>query len=120
MSVAESRVGDGDRPTILVVAVPYVLATALACKLQALYNVVAPNVGAGESAPSMRWDAVLTLATVAIRKDISGLIIELPNTSFDEPVMVTVNERTTPVRVTPAHPIDDVVALLEHHLSSSA
>lgn len=119
MNGAGPHIGDVDRPTILVMAVPYVLATALATNLQTLYNVVAPNLDAGETAPSMRWDAVLAVAAVAIRKDISRVVIELPGSSFDEPVMVTANDCTTPVQLTRAHVMDDVVALLAAHLSSS-
>lgn len=119
MSVAEPAVHDVERPTILVMAVPYVLATALAFNLRDRYNVVAPNLDAGETAPSRRWDAVLSLADVPVPKDTSGVVIELPNTTFHEPVMVTVDERTTPVHVSAEYPMLDVVALLEHHLSSS-
>ena len=120
MSVADPPIYEGPRPTILVMAVPYVLATALAFDLGEAYNVVAPNLAAGETAPSMRWDAVLSFADVSIPKDISGLFIELPTTSFKDPVMVTVNDSTTPVHLTGEYPILKLVALLEHHLLSSA
>ena len=119
VSVAEPRIREVERPTILVMAVPYVLATALAFDLGERYNVVAPNLAAGETAPSVRWDAVLRFADVSIPKDFSGLVIELPITSFKDPVMVTVKDNTTPVHLTSKNPMLEVVALLEHHLLSS-
>ena len=119
MSGAERPIHEVEQPTVLVLAVPYVLATALAFNLQGRYNVVAPNLEAGETAPSRRWDAVLSLADVPVPKDISGVVIELPNTTFHEPVMVRVDERTTPVHVSAEYPMLDVVALLEHHVASS-
>ena len=119
MSAAEPPIHEVERPTILVMAVPYVLATALAFNLRGGYNVVAPNLDAGEPAPSTRCDAVIRIASVPIPKDISGVVIELPNTTFREPVMVTVDERTTPVHVSAEYPMLDVVALLERHVASS-
>ena len=119
MSAAEPPVREVERPTVLVMAVPYVLATALASNLRGPYNVVAPNLDAGEPAPSLRWDAIVTITGVPVPTDIMGVVIELPNTTFHEPVMVTVDERTTPVHVSAEYPMLDVVALLEHHLSSS-
>ena len=120
MSAAQPAVHEVERPTVLVMAVPYVLATALEFNLRGRYNVVAPNLDAGEPPPSMRWDAVVSIAGVPVPKDISGVVIELPNTTFHEPVMVTVDERTIPVYVSAEYPMLDVVALLEHHVASSA
>lgn len=119
MSAVERRIDEVGRQTILVMAVPYVLATALAFNLRGRYNVVAPDLDAGETVPSKQWDAVLSLAGVPIPTGISRLVIELPDTSFDEPVMVRVDDRTTPVHVMGARPIQEVVALLEHHLSAA-
>ena len=120
MSVAEPQVREEDRPTILVMVVPYVLATAMEAILRGRYNVVAPDLDAGEAVPSMRSDAVLTIAGVPIHEDIdTDVIIELPNTSFEDPVIVTVNDRTAQVHVTLEHPMHDVEALLEQHLSAS-
>ena len=120
MSAAEPQVREQDRPTILVMVVPYVLATALESILSGRYNVVAPDLHAGETVPSMRWDAVLTIAGVPMREDIdTGVIIELPNTSWQDPVFVTVNHRTARVHVTVEHPMHDVEAVLEQHLSAS-
>ena len=119
MSAAERPIHEVERPTVLVMAVPYVLATALAFNLRGRYNVVAPNLDAGETAPSRRWDAVLSVADVPVPEDISGVVIELPTTTFHEPMMVRMAERTTPVQVSAEYPILDFVALLEHHLSSS-
>lgn len=120
MSAAEQRTHEGERPTILVMAVPYVLATALDFNLRSRYNVVAPDLDSGETVPEIRWDAILSIAGVPIPEDIvTGLIIELPDTSFEEPVMVTANDRTAPVHVTVAHPMQDLAALLEHHLSAA-
>ncbi|HEV2809434.1 MAG TPA: hypothetical protein VGV93_03430 [Acidimicrobiales bacterium] len=120
MSVAEPQVREQDRPTILVMVVPYVLATAMEAILRGRYNVVAPDLDAGEAVPSMRSDAVLTIAGVPIRGDIdTDVIIELPETSFEDPVIVTVNDRTAEVHVTLEHPMQDVEALLEQHLSAS-
>lgn len=105
------------RPTILVMVAPYVVATALAFRLRTHYNVVAPNLDAGETVPPRPWDAVLAFTAGPIPRNMSRLIVELPNTSFDDPIMVTLNQQTSPVQVTRSHPIDDVVALLQHHLS---
>jgi hypothetical protein len=120
MKAGELAIGGLLRPTILVLAVPYVAATALASNFRPLYEVVAPNLEAGETAPELRWDAVLTLGAVESEEDLSGLVIGLPDTSFKEPVTVTVNHRKTYVRVSEEHPIEDVVALLRHHLGATA
>ena len=108
------------RPTVLILAVPYVLATSLASNIRPLYDVVAPNLDAGETAQGMEWDAVLTLGAVESDENLSELVIGLPDISFKEPVTVTVNQRRTYVRVSEEHPIEDVVALLRHHLAATA
>ncbi len=120
MSAAEPRVHEMERPTILVMVVPYVLATAIVLDLRARYDVVAPDLHNGEAVRSTRWDAVLSIAGVPIPDDIlTGLIIELPNTSFEDPVLVTVNDRTAPVHVAVTQPMQGVEALLEQHLPNS-
>lgn len=120
MDAAEPQIREQERPTILVMVVPYVLATAMEANLRGRYNVVAPDLDAGEAVPSMRSDAVLTIAGIPISEDIdTDVIIELPNTSFEDPVIVTVNDRTAQVHVTLEHPMHDVEALLEQYLSAS-
>src|SRR6266498_1476210 len=78
------------RPRVLVVALPYVYATAIAARLrhEQAYDVFAPNIGAGETAPPLAYDAVLT--TGAITDVASEVVITLPVISFDDPVIVTV------------------------------
>lgn len=112
--------GSDLRPTILVLVIPYVLATALASNIRPLYEVFAPNLDAGETAPGLRWDAVVTLGHVGSQEELSDLVIGLPDTSFKDPVTVTVNHRKTYVRVSEEHPIEDVVALLRRHLAATA
>ncbi len=119
MKAGEPTISGVLRPTILVLAVPYVLATSLASNIRPLYDVVAPNLDAGETAQGLRWDAVLTMG-VESKDDLSELVIGLPDTSFKEPVTVTVNHRRTYVRVNEEHPIEDVVALLRQYLASTA
>lgn len=119
MSAGEPAIRGLLRPTILVLAVPYVLATALASNIRPLYDVVAPNLEAGEKAEGVGWDAVVTLGAVASEEDLSELVIGLPDTSFKEPVTVTVNHRKTYVRVSQDHPIEDIVAILRHHLATT-
>ncbi len=60
MNAAEPQIREQERPTILVMVVPYVLATAMEANLRGRYNVVAPDLDAGEAVPSMRSDAVLS------------------------------------------------------------
>lgn len=120
MRAGDPTVGGVLRPTILVLAVPYVLATSLASNIRSIYDVVAPNLDAGETAQGLRWDAVLTLGAVEGEEVLSELVIGLPDTSFKEPVTVTVNHRRTYVRVSVEHPIEDIVALLRHHLAATA
>lgn len=120
MKAPEPTISGVLRPTILVLAVPYVLATSLASNIRSLYDVVAPNLDAGETAQGLRWDAVLTMGAVESKDDLSELVIGLPDTSFKEPVTVTANHQRTYVRVNEEHPIEDVVALLRQYLASTA
>jgi hypothetical protein len=117
MIAADARIGDANRPTILVMVVPYVLATSLAYIMRSDYHVIAPNLDAGERPPLRRWDAVLTMGAAQVSKSLSQLIIELPEASFDTPVTVTANDSRSFVTVSRAHPIEDVVALVGQHLS---
>lgn len=96
-------------------AVPYVYATALADRLRHDgYDVVVPDLTAGETAPPSPWDAVLSTATVG---DAAGgiacdVVVTLPARSYDDPVIVSVGGVTEAVVVDPDDPIGDVMTLL--------
>lgn len=103
------------RPAVLVVAVPQVCASALAFYLReaGVYEVYTPDVAAGEAVPGRRFDAVLT--TVPVPEAVGDVVVELPS-SFDRPVMVTVNDVTFPVAVGDSRPIEDIGALLHRYV----
>lgn len=103
------------RPTVLVVATPYVLATALAFALTARgrFDVVAPDLRAGELMRATGWDVVVR--TAPDEENRGGIAVQLP-TSFKRPVLVTMDETTVPVMVSTAHPVADLIALLEELL----
>lgn len=103
------------RPTVLVVAVPQVCASALAFYLReaGVYDVHAPDVARGEPVPGRRFDAVLT--TVPVPEAVADVVVELPQ-SFDSPVLVTVNGATFPVSLGESNPIEDVVVLLRRYV----
>ncbi|HVM01118.1 MAG TPA: hypothetical protein VM263_00500 [Acidimicrobiales bacterium] len=116
MSPARAHTGTTPtRPTVLVVAVPYVLATALAFELhrQGLYDVVVPAADPVQAARTTPCDAVLTALPLPART--AGVVIQLPP-SFHEPVMVITGGATAAVTVDASRPIDDVMSLLARHL----
>ena len=103
------------RPAVLVVAFPWVCASALAFSLgkEDVYDLYAPDLAGGEALPVRRFDAVLT--TVPAPEAVGDVVIELPE-SFDLPVTVSVRDVTFPVTVSESHPLDDVSDLLHRYL----
>ncbi len=112
---ASGRRGGRSTPAVLIVATPYVLATALAVHLKnrRCYEVHAPNIGIGDAAPRAHWDAVLVSSSSPAHA--GSVVIVLPR-SLENPVLVTAAGRTTEVRISASHPIDDIVSLLDRHL----
>jgi hypothetical protein len=105
------------RSRVLVMAAPYVYATALADRLRHDgYDVVVPDLSAGETAPPSDWDAVLTAAAVtagAVAGDVPcDVVVTLPAWSYDDPVVVTIGGVSEAVVVDPGDPIGDVMTLL--------
>ncbi len=102
------------RPVVLVVALPYVGATALAQLLaQREYDVVVPDVGLGEEPPSVSFDAVLT--TLPIGDCAARVVVELPQT-WNMPVRVTVDGVTEGLDASESDPITDVLEFLDRHV----
>ena len=101
---------------MLILAAPYVLATALASKLRSCgrYDVVVPDLRAAHLPLSGPWDAIVTAGDGPTGR--SAIVIQLP-ISFQNPVRVTVDGRRREVLVSDRHPIDDVLALLDDHLA---
>ncbi len=102
------------RPVVLIVALPYVGATALAHLLeQREYDVIVPNLGLGEEPPSVKLDAVLTTLPVADYG--ARVVIELPLT-WKTPVRVTVDGVTEGLDASASNPIGDLLDLLDRHV----
>ena len=103
------------RPVVLVVAIPYVGATALAglVEQRGLYDVIVPDFGAGEGAPSMDFDAVLS--TLPTSDFPAPVVIELP-ASWDLPLRATVDGTTMELEMSGPDPLTEVLDLLDHHL----
>lgn len=100
------------RPVVLVVASPYVGATVLARLLEERdrYDVVVPDVGAGEEVPSVHFDAVLT--TLPLPDYSAPVVIELP-WNWETPVQLTVNDVKQELQMSGADAITEVLALLD-------
>ncbi len=103
------------RPVVLVVAIPYVGATALGYLLEQRggYDVMVPDFTAGEEAPFTHFDAVLT--TLPVPDYTARVVIELP-WNWKTPVLVTVNGTTDELQVTSDDPIGEVLNVLDHYL----
>ncbi|HEV2070794.1 MAG TPA: hypothetical protein VGR26_13460 [Acidimicrobiales bacterium] len=103
------------RPAVLVLAIPYLGATVLARLLEqrGRYDVVVPDLAAGEEAPSANFDAVLT--TLPVPVDTAPVVIELP-WNWDAPVLVTVDHVTVELEVTSADPIGEVFDVLDRYV----
>ncbi len=106
------------RPVVLVVASPYVDATVLGRLLEerGRYEVVVPDLGAGEEVPPVHFDAVLT--TLPVPDAAAPVVIELP-WSWETPVRVRVHDVKRELQMTGSDPIADVLELLERSLSAS-
>lgn len=102
-------------PVVLVVAIPYVGATALGYLLEQRghYDVVVPDFDAGEEFPPAHLDAALT--TLPLPADTARVVIELP-WSWKSPVLVTVDGVTEQLEVTSADPIGEVLDALDHYV----
>jgi hypothetical protein len=105
---------------VLVVAIPYVFASALEQGIHrhrpGAYDVTAPRIAEGEPIPRTRFDAVVTSLPVP---DVDAdVVIELPANLHDT-ALVTVGGVTAPVRISPDHPIDEIVALLDRYTAPS-
>lgn len=103
------------RPVVLVVAVPYVGATALAGLVEQRggYDVVVPDFGAGDGAPSIDFAAVLS--TLPVPEYSAPVVIVLPS-SWDTPLRVTVDEVTAELEMDGPDPLTEVLDLLDHHV----
>jgi hypothetical protein len=103
------------RPVVLVVAIPYVGATALAHLLaqRGRYDVVVPDFAAGEEAPALHFDAVL--ATLPAGDYGARVVVELP-WNWEAPVLVTVDALTEEVATSGPDPIGEVLDVLDGHL----
>ena len=108
----QASTGHVSRPVVLVVASPYAGATALSRLLsqQDRYDVVVPDIGAGEEVPSIHFDAVL--ATLRVPAYTAPVVIELP-WSWDAPVQLTVNGVKQDVQVSGDDAMTEVLALLD-------
>ena len=114
------------RPRLLIVVTPHAYATALATAFRAgeRYEVVVPNVMAGED---VREDEVfnVVVTTLPVAKGRGTVIIALPGTAA-ECVTVTVGDLSVEVPVSGSTFLEDVVALVErygppaHHPATSA
>ncbi len=100
---------------MLVVAIPYVGATALAHLLEQRhrYEIIVPDFAAGEEAPSTHFDAVVT--TLPVPDYTAKVIIELP-WNWKSPVLVTINDVTEELEVTGPDAIGEVFDLLDQYL----
>jgi len=80
-----------NRPRVLILAAPYVYATALAAclHLEDTCDVVVPDIAAGNAPPRQPYDVVVTTADAGDLDGVSGeIVITLPTTSWATPVLV--------------------------------
>lgn len=101
---------------MLVVGSPYVGATVLGRLLGELdlYDVVVPDIGAGEEVPSIHFDAVLT--TLPVPDHSARVVIELP-WDWETPVQLTVDQVKRELQISGPDPIAEVLALLHRCVS---
>ena len=105
-------------PRVLVLVAPHGYATALATTLRAgdRYEVVVPNVMAGEEADAEDGAFDVVVTTLPVPRDLGRVIVSLPDTTA-ESVTVTVGDLEVPLPVTLTGPsfVDDIVAMVERY-----
>ncbi len=77
---------------------------------------VVPDFGAGDGAPSIDFDAVLS--TLPVPEYSAPVVIVLPS-SWDTPLRVTVDEVTAELEIVGPDPLTEVLDLLDHHVQST-
>ncbi len=77
---------------------------------------VVPDFGAGDGAPSIDFDAVLS--TLPVPEYSAPVVIVLPS-SWDTPLRVTVDEVTAELEIDGPDPLTKVLDLLDHHVQST-
>ena len=115
-----SRPQSSNRPRVLVLAEPYLYATALADCLghDGAFEVFAPDLASGQTAQRLAYDALITAGVVS---DIPvDVVIDLPDGSFAEPVVITVDGITVPVYLDQRRPLDALVRLLHRYIRRTA
>jgi len=111
-----SRPQRSSRARVLVLAEPYLYATALAECIghDGAFEVFTPNLAAGETARRRAYDAMITAGAVS---DIpADVVIDLPDGSFAEPVVITVDGVTVPLYLDQRRPLDALVRLLHRYV----
>lgn len=102
---------------MLVVASPYVGATALARVLeQRGYEAVVPDIGAGEEPQARPFDAVLT--TLPARDYRAPVVVELPST-WNVPVRVTVDGVTEELATRASDAMGEVLEVMDRHVRAT-
>jgi hypothetical protein len=113
-----SILGAMQRPRLLIAAAPYVYATALAARFraEAAYDVTVLDLAAGEPVPLAVYDAAISDGTDVF----ADVVLTLPASSYDEPVIVTVAGVAVPIPVDPAAPIAGLVEILGRYVTPPA
>jgi len=103
---------------VLVAAVPYVFATALAACFAAddAYEMVVPDLAGGDLVPAGPFDVVLTDG--AVPDAVGDAVIEL-GTSFNDPVVISVGGVSVLAQLDAGRPVEDLVRLVRRCVSES-
>lgn len=106
------------RPAVLVLAVPHDHAVEIGDALRArdAYEVVVPDIAAGEAPPADRHFEGL-ISTMAVPGHVADVVIELPH-GLDRPLTVTTGGISVWMAASVDHPIDDAINALDGVLLS--
>lgn len=105
---------------MLIIAAPYVFATALAVclGLDDTCEVAVPDIAAGEVPTRRRYDVIVTNSPVGDFDGVAGeIVITLPAVSWDEPVRVTVGGETEPVVIDRDRSMGHLVSLVGRYVA---
>ena len=108
---------------MLILAAPYVYATALAVclRLEDTCDVVVPDIAAGQAPPRRRYDVMVTTADAGDFDGVAGeVVIRLPAVSWDEPVRVSVGARRSPVLIDRDRSMGHLVSLVRRYVGLTA
>ncbi|MDQ1490104.1 MAG: hypothetical protein QOJ23_2618 [Actinomycetota bacterium] len=114
-----------NRPRVLILAAPYVYATALAAclRLEDSCDVVVPDLDGGTAPSRQRYDVVVTTAAAAAGAldGVAGdIVITLPAVSWATPILVRGAGETEPLLIDRAGSMGRLDSIVSHFVALAA